>query len=462
MAGFFDPSQGFDQGNVNFADQGEALKRRRALLDAMMANSMQQPIVGSSGIGQALAKVGTMLAAAYGQRAMDQRSSELASARQADLGAQLQNYMTTKSGAPGQVLSDAQASDLMNFDMTPAGGLAEPVAADPRKAILQAMASQHPELQAIGKAELAKEPKPVEYQFINGQGGKVYAGNKQTGTLTERADNPKAQTTFSEPFLVDSPSGKIFVQRNNLTGQLEVVDKTPKVTATATANSAQKGSNAAAEALGKKVPEVLEGAQATVTKAQQGIESGQRMLQLASSPELISGFAAEPSLWLANLATKLGLTGPNAAAQTQAALSAMAGQTLDQVKRLPGAITEKERPFLEMAAAGKIDFTPENLRHLAGISIAANNNSLLEAVKQYSGTAGLEGAEVGASMYPLPRVSYSLDPKLFQEQGQTGRVQYMGTLPGFTQTAREAAAGAPAPAPAPAPAGSYKGWQLVK
>ena len=198
------------------------------------------------------------------------------------------------------------------------------------------------------------------------------------------------------------------------------------------------------------MPEVLASAVDTVTKAQNGIQTGQQLMQLASSPEVLAGFASTPATFLASLSTKLGLTGPDAAAQTQALLSTMAGQTLNEVKRLPGAITEKERPFLEMAASGQIQFTPEVIQHLAGLSIAANNNALLDAMKQYSGTLAVPGAEVGAQMYPMPRIQYSLDPELFGEQGQTGRVRYNRALPGLPAAAGQgpgSGSGTPATAP---------------
>lgn len=445
----FDPSQGFTSG-PDTAAEAESVARKRKLLEALQTQSMQAPIQGTgTGIAQLLAKLGTAYFAGKRNEELDTKKQELETRRMADLSQNLGAYMDMRSGRAGQVLDDQQAAALMENDQMPAGELAEPVKADPRQAIIRAMASQHPELKAIGQADLVQMGKASEAKpMFAPDGTLVRVGS--TGKPEVLGQYGKPSTAYSEPFMMQGPSGPILVQRNLTTGQREVVDKTPKINVSQSVSPEGKGATKAAEALGGKVPEVLAGAVDTITKSQSAIQTGQQLMQLASSPEVLAGFASAPATFLANLSTKLGLTGPNAAAQTQALLSKMAGQTLNEVKRLPGAITEKERPFLEMAAAGQIQFTPEVIQYLAGLSIAANNNALLDAMKQYSGTLAVPGAETGAQMYPLPRIQYSLDPELFGEQGQTGRVRYNRALPGLPASAGQgpgSGSGTPATAP---------------
>lgn len=457
---FFDPTQGFTSG-PDIAAEAEALARKRKLLDAMQAQSMQAPIQGTgTGIAQALAQLGTNYFLNKREEDNTAQQKALETRRMADLGQNLGAYMDMRSGRPGQVLDTQQADALMNFDQMPAGGLAEPVKADPKQAVIRALASQHPELKAIGAADMAQMGKVAEPKAMFGPDGTLVRVGS-TGAPEVLGKYGKPGDKYSEPYTIQGPSGPLRVQLNMTTNQEEVVDKSPKVSVSNTLDASGKGATKAAEALGGKVPEVLAGAVDTVTKAQAGIQTGQQLMQLASSPEVLAGFASAPATFLASLSTKLGLTGPNAAAQTQAMLAAMAGQTLNEVKRLPGAITEKERPFLEMAAAGQIQFTPEVIQHLAGLSIAANNNALLDAMKQYSGTLAVPGAETGAQMYPMPRIGYSLDPNLFGEIEQTGRVRYNRALPGLPASAGQGP-GSGSGTPAAAPTDSYKGFRLLK
>ena len=443
---FFDPTQGFTN-DPSLAVEQESTARKRKLLEALQAQNMQTPIVGNTGIGQLLAKLGTAYITGKRGEQLDTQKAELEARRIASLGQNLGAYMDMRSGRAGEVLSDQQASALMQDDQMPAGGLAEPVKADPKQAIIRAMASQHPELKAIAAADLTQMGKAKEATPMFAPDGTLIRVGSQ-GSPEVLGKYPAQKAQYSEPFKVDGPSGPILMQKNLTTNQFEVVDKTPKVNVNQSVDSGSKGATKAAEALGGEVPKVLASAVETASKAQAGIQNAQRMMELASSPDVLAGFASAPALFFNNLSTKLGLTGPNAAAQTQALLSSMAAETLNNVKKLPGPLSEKELPFLERASTGQLEFNPEVIQHLAGISIAANNNALLDAMKQYSGTLELDGAQAGARMYPMPRIKYTLDPQLFQEQGQTGRVIYSRPLPGM-------------PAPAGSPAGrkpSVSNW----
>lgn len=127
------------------------LQRRRALLDALQKQSMETPIVGNTGLGQALAKLGT----AYFQNKAGQKLADEQSTAKDRYMQQLQGeagqYLDMMNGKAGQTLSTGQADALMNQNVDP-GMLAEPVKADPRRAVVQAMTSQLPEMQAVGKA----------------------------------------------------------------------------------------------------------------------------------------------------------------------------------------------------------------------------------------------------------------------------------------------------------------------
>lgn len=138
------------------AQQGE-IARRRKLLEAMQGQNMQTQIQGGNrgySIGQALAKV----ASAYLQgKAGNELAQQEAANRQAystSLQNALQQHLDVREGRPGETFSTEEARNLLENDVAP-GPKAEPIKADPRRAAITAIASQFPEMQALGKAEYA-------------------------------------------------------------------------------------------------------------------------------------------------------------------------------------------------------------------------------------------------------------------------------------------------------------------
>lgn len=187
------------------------------------------------------------------------------------------------------------------------------------------------------------------------------------------------------------------------------------------------GERGVVKAIGAKVPDVLESARNTAMQAQDGLNQSQLLIRLARDPETITGFGAGPVAGIAALAAKMGFTGPDAVAKTQGLLSAIAGQTLEASKDLKGAITEKEKPFLEEAKAGRLSYTPEALTHLAALATAVNHNKLIAAREQWQGAASVQGAENGVKMWPFPPIEHTLPEGIQFGEGPQGRIKYDGS-----------------------------------
>jgi hypothetical protein len=174
----------------------------------------------------------------------------------------------------------------------------------------------------------------------------------------------------------------------------------------------------ASKAFGKVSPEVLKEVRGSAQKAIQGLESSERILNVLKDPAVMTGSFAEPRLFAAKVGELLGFRGPEGIGQTQSLMSELANQTLAQVRRLPGAITEKERPFLEMAAAGKLDYTPEAMRRLAEIAQVASHNELMDLREQYNNTIQLPGVGQNAGMFPFPKGwRFQTNPETMEPQG---------------------------------------------
>jgi hypothetical protein len=420
--------------------QGE-IARRRKLLEAMQGQNMQTSVQGSSkgySIGQALAKVATayMLGRQGDDLAGQERSNRESYTDALQSG--LQSYLNTRDGVPAQEMPGPMP-DGKSVLMSPA------VAANPREAIVRAMASQMPELQAIGKADFAGLAKNAMSQNDWLKLADQY--DPQSVVRAQQANDPRLLQPKKHVQVVNNqavdfsgttpqplfdgrdrfgPVGPQGKDRNgdNLIGQ--VVQGTGEVRWGPQGQTINVGDTADKIAMNQS-GEVLKNAREQVLDAQQGLSESRRLMALASDPSIASGFTAGPEGMFQAIAAKLKLDPKNAAAATQALVSGIAAQTLEASKELKGSISEKEKPFLEQARAGQIQYTPEALQYLAGLSMAVNHNRLLNAVQQHSSAASIPGGDLISKLHPLPALgSWEMPENLFAET-VNGRVRYRGT-----------------------------------
>lgn len=303
-------SQGYQPATAgDFAAEQEGLARRKKLLDVLANQSMGQGIVGSNlgaSVGQGLMKVLTAYLVNGQQEGLQQKQAELGVKQREHLMGELDSYATKRNGKAGDVMSDADAANLMQNDVAPQ--LEEPVKANPREAILQAMTSQHPEMQNIGKMEMQammtqqKDKGFKDHLTQDGSLVRVFDDGRAPQALGNYA-KPKDQ--WSEPYSIQGVDGKpLMVKRNLATNEVDVVDKAPKVTATASANAKSvtgQGETEFAKALGKDVAEEFKGAR---TAAQAAYKAKSFVGQMQKLEE--SGIFSGPT---ANIATTLGAVG---------------------------------------------------------------------------------------------------------------------------------------------------------
>lgn len=304
---FYDPSKGFEQ-NSDVSVEAQALARRQKLLDSMQQRVMSPEIrgTGAQGLVQLLSNLGSawLLKGAQEDQAAQMKANE--AARLASLQQNLGAFFDKSQGRSGETLSTQQAGDLLLNDVAPPQ-LAEPVKANPREAVLQAMASQHPELQAIGRmsmAELMKQgtkPGFKDHMTQDGSMVRVY----DDGTVKPLGNFAKPKDQWSEPFTIQGVDGKpLMVKRNLATNEVDVVDKAPKVTANASANAKSvtgQGETEFAKALGKDVAGEFKLAREA---AQQAYKAKSFVGQMQKLEE--SGIFTGPT---ANIATTLGAVG---------------------------------------------------------------------------------------------------------------------------------------------------------
>lgn len=398
-----------------FVEDAQAIQRRRAALAGIMAQAAPQQgrMVGGRYIrGNGLSQIAALIAGAMSKDNTSQMETDARAKYQADLRGGMEDYFTQRDGRSG-AMNDQQAGDLMERDMAPI--LPEPVAADPRQAVIGAMSSRHPELRALGQADLTrmgarggladvKELLP----YVNPSAipalikGGVGAFQPKTGKMdvTDVSIGNGQWQSFET-----GPDGRV-----DMTKPIgEPFAKKPTASVTHVTLP-----GAVPEPLAKAQPKNFEEIRGTAQSAIRQVQSADRLEKLAADPQIISGALAKPELFLTSLATRLGFTGPDAASKTQAMLREMAQGTLSNVKMLPGPLSEKELPFLEAATSGQIEFTPEVLLHIARLQKVAAHNSLMDAYQLFESNSKLPGGDAYAQAYRLPRQgSYQLDPSVY-------------------------------------------------
>lgn len=401
------------------ADDAQKLQRRRALMETMLAQAGggQGRMVGGHYIrgSNALTGLASLAGGYLLGRDQDQLEAQARTRYQEDLAKGLQGYFDRRDGRAGDVMNDQQAEALMRDDVAPT--LAEPVKADPRQAVIEALSSQHPILQQLGAQDLSRMSPTASVDIKDLL---PYTNPESIPQLLAQgpaAFRPKVGKTGVEDVSVGNGLWQAFeVGADGRVNMQRPVGEPFSKRPTASSVSVGTGDSLPKD-LAKAQPEIFKEARATAQTAIRQIQTSDRIERLAQDPEIIAGALAKPQLFAANLATKLGFTGPEGVGKTQALLRELAQATLANVKQLPGPLSEKELPFLEAASAGQIEFTPEAILRIARLQKAAAHNLLMDTYAMYKSNSELPGGELYVKAFPLPRQGgYYLDPNVYDVQ----------------------------------------------
>lgn len=451
MADFSSPD------SFDFEVQNQAIARRQALAQALQTRAMK-PMEGSMvsgryvgpGWGGALASLTAAGLGGVMQRQGEADQTKANALYRDQLGKGLQTYLDKRSGKPGDVLNDAQAGALMDGDQAPAP-LAEPVQADPRAAMLGAMTSRMPELQKIGQMDFANSltantPKLENVNGVlvsvpaNGSAPpKVLGDYRNAQVVNQKLVGPTGQVIsdqrdkYGPVGAVAQPSGgpAIYGQTQADTGEVKFAP------GGSTFSPDKTGNIEALQQTGK----VLEGTRTAYLASADAIRQAQQIMTLSKDPQVNTGFAAGITTGLQGLGAKLGITGPDAPAKTQALVADLSKRTLDAGQQMKGSFSDSDIQFLKAVSAGSIDLTPQVLQHVAGLSVAAGHNAMLEAHRQHSAAEQVTGAGQLAQLYSMPVVGdHTLDDSFPEIEGTNGRVRYKSPLLEGSSTAGPASA----------------------
>lgn len=344
--------------------QAEKLKRRRALAEALMAQNMQTPINAGGNLGHgAVQGIAKVLGAILGQRqlkGLDKEEADLSAKRAAGLQTELQNYMTTREGRPGEVMTEGQVAELMQNNVAPQ--LAEPVKADPRKAVIQAMISRYPEMQAVGATDMASlaKQKPYEEHVIDGKIVRSAPGG-QTAVLGDFKDRDE----WSEPYDMTVDGKTIKVRRHTKTNKVEAIGQGGN---NVSINMGDKGDLSFMGEVDKAIAPGGKRYEKAVASANSMALTNQA---LGAIQQGASSGTAEPIIQtIRGLGERVGIENA-ATAPTDTLGAALKDRTFNRLGGLGAQVSDADRSFVE-AASGSLSTNPKALKVILAYQTAAD------------------------------------------------------------------------------------------
>lgn len=350
-----------------FQDDAEKIQRRRALLADVMAQAQprQGQMVGGQYIrGNGLGQVAALIAGAMMGKDKTPEMEETARARyQQSLREGLTGYFDQRDGRAGGVMDDQQAQNLMENDIAPQ--LPEPIKANPREAVIGAMSSRHPELQALGTADLGRMgPKQPDPRFI-----KEYQG--QFFDLSSGTPVPLGGAQFGETTTID---GDLYQRGPN--GQLRKLDNAPKISVNN--HPAGAGQTEYEKAVGKAIApggDARKDAEAARTGLRSSVEA------LTAIKDGAKMGIAEPALQVVRkLAAQAGF--PQADTAPTETLSMVLKQSIfNDLGGLGAQISDGDRAFVQ-DFTGDITKDPVALKRMLALRIAGQMQRSIDYNKQ--------------------------------------------------------------------------------
>ena len=337
----------------------ENLKRRQALYDALRARAMQTPqpvTVGGMGAApsplSALASVLSMYTASKGDEQIQADRKALGQQRVEELRKGMEAYYKT---------SQDQWID-------PAGGEAGPpqfVKGDRRKAIFDALASQHPMLQKLAMSQLEAEGKGaltakdlLPYASREGIAGMVNGGLGafkpkkdigEVGGIVYDKDNLQAVELGGPKPTQRVVNGDLY-ELNPSTGQWKKLDNAPKVSNTTNVSLSPviKGESKFMEGIGTAAAQDAIQAKQAKVHGQRTIQSMNKLEQL-DRQGVFSGPTANLAMTIGSLADGLGVPVDKAKlANSQAYQGELMGQLSNQLTgSLARSTTDKDMEILK-------------------------------------------------------------------------------------------------------------------
>lgn len=398
--------------NYDYDLQKQQQERRQAMVNALQAQAMRPMDIPTAGAGQVQQRANPILAigapliqalmANKMQGDLKQDQQELSNRYKQDLVSGMEKYIDTSQGT-----EPIKANIPGMFGMEDRSEVIAPgTKADPKKAMLEALASNHPVLQQLGMSQLAAMGKKEglskkDLLSLSGFDAKskiaaALAGdesllipetkehvvnNQIVSGIPGQAGSYKPVGDFRDTFqapgqvAVGAEGKPIFGQTEKTTGKVTFAPAGTNVTV----DTGAKAGQAFAKQLGEKRADILT---KSYEKAQEASNSLQALNAAAEDFDkgIKSGAPAEIALGLSKWGKALGLGEADPAiANTEAFRANMAQQVLSSVKALGSGtgISNADRDYAEKAAGGAITLDDQAMYRLMNIARASAANALI-------------------------------------------------------------------------------------
>lgn len=421
--------------NVNtFTDYGaeaQDIERRRKMAEMLQQQSMQ-PIEQQTGVPiswtQGLAKLLQGYNAGQGQQDATKRQQALSERARTDA-------MNWAQGMPQPTSAPmvGSAEDTMQFDIPAQMETKQPSKQDMMAWALKGGLSGNPIATQLAGPFMAQAMKQDE-DYTLGEGQKRFRGGQVVAEGGPRTFAPQAERTPLQNNAFPVSDGKVqpHISFDNGKTWTPVPGSVPtakfadptKVNVTTSVNTEKKYG----EAFAGKIADADVSLRDAAEKAPQLAERANRIKEVLSKGNTITGFGADFRLGFGKAAALAGLEAAgDAAANTETLAAGLAQNTMDAIKAsgMGGGtgFSNADRDFLEKAVGGKITLESQAISRLADLAHRAASLTAQRWTKRVSQIpkSAIEGTGIDTG-------AVQVQP-LFGEQQQQNNPQAQQTLP---------------------------------
>ncbi len=382
---------------TDFLGAQDELNRKKAFAQLLMQRATTTPqgqmVSGHFVAPSVAAQLQPLISAFMGNRMQEQIGADTKNLQQMhgqQLRKELETYFPTREGAPGQTMTDAQAGDLLNNDQNVQ--LADPVKADPRKAAILALTSQLPEMQEIGKADIAGMAKQENETFstpttfkdpTTGKLVTALIGNRGNvrpitnlapapdsmnvdGRVVDKHDPTQVIADYREEFGQPYQRGGDWYQKDSR-GKEYKLDNAPNVKVSV-GGPIIKGQNAGMETWAKVAGERVGKSGEQAQNAVNLVGTLQQLSKLSDSG-VFNGPASGAATWLGGLLQSAGMPADTSKVANSQSYNATAKEAVQQLIGQYGGnrgITAEEAAQLQVVIP-QLDHSPDARRQLTAI-----------------------------------------------------------------------------------------------
>ena len=410
-------------GPFDFESELSALKNKQKLAEAMRASAMAGTLRTGGGLGGLI----TALTRPRMLDRMDQENAaahaDLQSRYKSQLGQEVDNYLTTRQGRgenmfnPQEIAAAGGGAGVPQLPERPA----QP--ADPRRAAVGAFASQFPQLQELGKADLTAMGKanltPKDVMGFSGMDPKtkilaatlVSAGVPEAQVLQILKPELKEHVVngqvvrqgesggygvagdFRDQYggvgpVAQGPNGPIFGQANRGTGEVKFAPTGTNVNVNTAQRAGDKFAGALAEKRADNIAKSYEGA-VNAGKSIQALDMAQQQL----SSGIKSGSMASVDLALSKLGEAFGVPKDPTNSNTEAYMAAIAQQVAQFVQNFGSGtgISTTDLEFSLKSMGGDMNTSAAALQQILDMAKTGATNVLIKHQRLLDAQKGATG-----------------------------------------------------------------------